>query len=54
MEGVHLEDPRTDGRIILRCVIKKWDGGVMDWIDLAKNGDRWRALVNTVMNLLIP
>jgi hypothetical protein len=24
-------------------------GGV-DWIDLAQDGDKWRALVNTVMN----
>jgi hypothetical protein len=23
----------------------------MDWIDLAEDRDRWRALVNTVMNL---
>jgi hypothetical protein len=23
----------------------------MGWIDLAKNRDRWRALVNPVMNL---
>jgi hypothetical protein len=29
-----------------------WDG--MDWIDLAKNRDRWRALENTVMNLRVP
>jgi hypothetical protein len=26
-----------------------WDG--MDWIDLAQDGDQWRALMNTVMNL---
>jgi hypothetical protein len=26
----------------------------MDWIDLAQNRDKWRALVNTVMNLRIP
>jgi hypothetical protein len=26
----------------------------MDWIDLGQDGDRWRALVNTVMNLRIP
>jgi hypothetical protein len=25
--------------------------GGMDWIDLAQDGDQWRALVNTVMNL---
>jgi hypothetical protein len=29
-----------------------WDG--MDWIDLAQNRDQWRALVNAVMNLLVP
>jgi hypothetical protein len=29
-----------------------WDG--MDWIDLARNRDQWRALVNTVMNLRVP
>jgi hypothetical protein len=29
-----------------------WDG--MDWIDLVQNGDKWRALVNTAMNLWVP
>jgi hypothetical protein len=29
-----------------------WDG--MDWIDLAEDRDRWRALVKTVMNLWVP
>jgi hypothetical protein len=29
-----------------------WDG--VDWIKLAQDSDLWRALVNTVMNLLVP
>jgi hypothetical protein len=43
-EGDHLEDPDVDGR--------SWVGGI-DWINLAQDRDRWRALVYTVMNLRV-
>jgi hypothetical protein len=52
-KGDHLGDAGVDGRIILRRIFKKWDGG-MDWIELAQDRDRWRALVNAVMNLRVP
>jgi hypothetical protein len=48
-----LQDPDRDGRIILKWIIKQWDGG-MDWIDLAQERDRWRLLVKVVMNLWVP
>jgi hypothetical protein len=27
---------------------------VADWVHLAQDGDRWQAVVNTVINVLIP
>ena len=37
-ERDRLGDPVVDGRIILRWIFRKWDGG-MDWIDLAQDRD---------------
>jgi hypothetical protein len=51
-EGDHLEDLGVDGRIILKWILKKWDGG-MDWIDMAQDSDSWRAFVSAVMNLRV-
>jgi hypothetical protein len=45
--------PGVDGRIILRWIFRK-RVGVMDWIELAQDRDRWRALVSAVMNLRVP
>jgi hypothetical protein len=28
--------------------------GDVDWIDLAKDRNRWRAVVNSVLNLRVP
>jgi hypothetical protein len=52
-EGDHLGDPGVDGRIILKWISKKWDGGV-NWIDPAQDRDRWRAVVSAVINLRVP
>jgi hypothetical protein len=38
----------------IKMVLQKMGCGGMDWIDLAQERDRWRALVNAVMNLRVP
>jgi hypothetical protein len=48
----NLEDPGVDGKIILRWIFRKWD--VMDYNSVTQDRDRWRALVNAVMNLRVP
>jgi hypothetical protein len=48
-----LGDPGVDGKIILKWIFKKLDGA-MDWIELAQDRDRWRAVVSAVRNLRVP
>jgi hypothetical protein len=52
-ERGHLETSEVDGRIILRWILRKWVGNI-DLIDLAQDRERWRPLVNAVINSRIP
>ena len=47
-------DPDVDGRIILKTGLQEVGGGCGDWMELAQDKERWRALVSTVMNFRVP
>jgi hypothetical protein len=56
---------RPEGRRPLGRPRRRWEDnikmdlqevvwGAMDWIDMAQDRDRWRAVVSAVMNLRVP
>jgi len=56
---------KPDGKSPLRIPRCRWEDNIkmdlqevgcggMDWIELAHDSDRWRALVIAVMNLRVP
>jgi hypothetical protein len=47
------EELGVDGRIISDWIFGK-ESGKLDWIHLAQDNDKWRAIVNAVMNFWIP
>jgi hypothetical protein len=46
--------PRRRWVINIRMDLREVGWGDVDWIDLAKDRKRWRALVNSVLNLRVP
>ena len=56
---------RTEGRRLLERHRRRWENsirvdfqevewGSMDWIALAQNRDKFRVLVNAIMNIRVP
>jgi len=46
--------PRRGWEDNIKMDFRKWDVWGVDWIELAADRDRWRTLVNAVMNLRFP
>ena len=46
--------PRSRWEDNIKMDLQKVGGGCGEWMELAQDTDRWRALVSTVMNLRVP
>jgi hypothetical protein len=54
-EGMRpLGRPRRRWEDNIKMYLREVGCGDADWVDLAHDRDRWRALVYTVMNLRVP
>jgi hypothetical protein len=49
-----LKFKRKFRRLRVKMELQEVGGGCGDWMELAKDRDRWRALVSTVMNFRVP
>ena len=48
------ERPRRRWEDNIKMDFQEVGGGCGNWMELAQDRDRWRALVSTVMNLRVP
>jgi len=46
--------PRRRWEENIKMVFQEVGCGGIDWIELDQDSDRWRALVNAVMNIRVP
>jgi hypothetical protein len=53
-EILPLGRPRRSWEDNIKMGLQEVGCGCMDWIGLAQDRDRWRVVVNSVMNLRVP
>jgi len=53
-ERGHWGDQDVDGRDNIKMDLQEVGGGRGDWMELAQDRDRWRALVGTVRDFRVP